>query len=664
MKIKRICRGMLMHGTTAALSFALMLGAVGGAFGNADQNSTAVITATAAEEIPTQGNGKFELGGHLYTYRYGITRGVEYLELTSVQVGPSTMAIPSKVFIDGKYRTVTRLGHSFGQKIEADSIKMPDTITEIGDNVFMNAKIGTLYVSSGVKKIGNGFCSYNSIDRIVYNGTQLEELGTSAFSGTLIRDIYGLKPNAQGAYIFGDWLIKYTGTESALNIRLLADHGKKIRKIAPYCFDTGSNKKNRILCAVLLDGVEIIGANAFSSNPNLELVVGGSSVKRIDSSAFKGTKWLNLCKQNGVATLGSVLLYYRPDGDTIDISDSRFDSIKSVSEGSMYDCKNITTLKLNSSLERFHPNSFLNSLADTIDTVYVDGIKIEYEDNYQFLPKALANSMDTFKNSAYAKKFTIDKTKGVFKCLGITYYGENGKGGVSGLSPARKYQIAYKLHEYITTNFYYGSGSCVGSSNYMDPFIDGSSGIICEGFANLYAYLLESAGVNSEVLSSVIRDKNGKTIYNGAHAWNLVEIGGKWFHADVCWDCVDYGRGYNNTYYWFLVSDDIMRKEGGPHGRWELDKNSKYNDQTKLPKCDATLGDANGDGMRTKEDAELIQKYLVKDKTAIKRINLSNSDTNFNGKINMADANITMALASYRSADPLEEYGCHTVKKP
>ncbi len=658
MKIKHICKGILMHGTTAALSLALILGTAGGAFGKANSQSSGGIVASAATAISRSGEGKFLSGGHTYTYRYRTdVYNKETFELLSITVANRSVSIPSRVYIDGKYRTINTIGYGFGKGITAETVTMPDTITDIKGQVFQDARIGTVYVSSAVKSIGNYFCSSPKIDRVVYNGSQLESLGSCAFSSNNQCEYYGLKPNSHGAVIFGDWLIRYIGGEKSISIIEIGEE-KKITKLGPYCFNSGSNEKNLNLERVDLSGVDTIANGVFRKNPNITELTGASSISSVDSWALNGAKWYDERKDNNLVMLGQVLLYYHTDYSTIDLSDYRFNNIKYVNPGAIYDCKNASILKLNPSIERFADSAFVgtgSSRAKKISTVYVGNKKIVYDNNDQFLPKPLANSLYTFRESPYVKQFTKDKTKGILACMGFSYYGGNIG---NALSRNTQYQIAYKIHEYVVTNYYYD----YNSQNYLDAFLSGKCGMVCEDYAQLYAYLLESAGVNAEVVSSCVRNDNGKVIYNGDHAWNLIKIGSQWYHADVCWDSCNYADKLDFNMRWFLVSDEFIKKETCCHAMWQLETDCQFNNCSSLPRCDSLLGDADGNGYRNKDDATIIQRYLIQDTWSMSNIKLSNTDTNFDGKVNMPDAINAMTLASHRSKDPLSNYGNHTAK--
>ncbi len=84
---------------------------------------------------------------------------------------------------------------------------------------------------------------------------------------------------------------------------------------------------------------------------------------------------------------------------------------------------------------------------------------------------------------------------------------------------------------------------------------------VCDGYALAYSCILEELGVPvSMVVSNSMK-----------HAWNLVSIGGSWYHVDVTWDDPVWDKiGYVRHRY-FLLSDAALSGEGQrePHEGWE-----------------------------------------------------------------------------------------------
>ena len=65
---------------------------------------------------------------------------------------------------------------------------------------------------------------------------------------------------------------------------------------------------------------------------------------------------------------------------------------------------------------------------------------------------------------------------------------------------------------------------------------------VCDGYTRLYGYLLSKVGIANQYVDSVELN----------HAWNLVQIGGEWYHVDVTWDDGGWtdiiGRAFHNNF--------------------------------------------------------------------------------------------------------------------
>lgn len=100
----------------------------------------------------------------------------------------------------------------------------------------------------------------------------------------------------------------------------------------------------------------------------------------------------------------------------------------------------------------------------------------------------------------------------------------------------------YKAKSAIVSSAHYAGTKGVKDGNVYYPedshsivgfFRDGA--IVCDGYAKVFQYLMHRAGVPCVVCygSTISPDdaENGDT----NHAWNKVQIGGKWLNMDVCW---------------------------------------------------------------------------------------------------------------------------------
>ena len=107
----------------------------------------------------------------------------------------------------------------------------------------------------------------------------------------------------------------------------------------------------------------------------------------------------------------------------------------------------------------------------------------------------------------------------------------------------------------------------------IGAILDGEA--VCEGFSKAMQILLNEVGVECRVVTGKIGEES--------HMWNLVKIGGNWYHLDVTWDePSEIGRyNYfnltdNEIKFDHKIDEDIIKVKS-------LSKNDKYN--FKLPKC-------------------------------------------------------------------------------
>jgi transglutaminase/protease-like cytokinesis protein 3 len=76
-----------------------------------------------------------------------------------------------------------------------------------------------------------------------------------------------------------------------------------------------------------------------------------------------------------------------------------------------------------------------------------------------------------------------------------------------------------------------------------------SSVFICEDYAYLLQFLLHEIGIACYAV-------HGDAADGQAHVWNLVKLGGDWYHVDPTWD---EGGGNTVRHGYFLRSDETMR---------------------------------------------------------------------------------------------------------
>lgn len=74
---------------------------------------------------------------------------------------------------------------------------------------------------------------------------------------------------------------------------------------------------------------------------------------------------------------------------------------------------------------------------------------------------------------------------------------------------------------------------------------------VCDGYAKAFMYIMQEMGI-----PCICVEGNA----NGPHTWNMVQLGGSWYHVDVTWDDPVTSDGSNAIRYdYFLVSDSAIR---------------------------------------------------------------------------------------------------------
>lgn len=153
----------------------------------------------------------------------------------------------------------------------------------------------------------------------------------------------------------------------------------------------------------------------------------------------------------------------------------------------------------------------------------------------------------------------------------------------SGMSDVEKALI---LHDYLVRTVVYTDSS---SASYR---LSEEGAILkqranCTGYALAYVALLEKAGIEAKCVTSE----------SMLHMWNLVKIGGKWYHVDLVWDAPLSALNSKNMYGYvchdnFLVSNAAIRKTG--HKGFSASATSTKYDNRYWRKVDSSFWYQNG----------------------------------------------------------------------
>ena len=200
---------------------------------------------------------------------------------------------------------------------------------------------------------------------------------------------------------------------------------------------------------------------------------------------------------------------------------------------------------------------------DNGDPYYVFSIWATLDDDntilvvgYQYTPKELAEKLE----KEAEEQAVVDAA--IASCV------------TDGMSD---YEIAKALHDYLTTHneydmrLYSGNLPALSRTSY-GALVNRTS--VCSGYALAYQHLMEDAGIPCEYVTGMTT--------RGSHAWNIVQIGGEWYHVDVTWDDPIPNREGYVRYDYFLKSDSAISRD---HVSWEASRactSTKYDNATIL----------------------------------------------------------------------------------
>lgn len=148
------------------------------------------------------------------------------------------------------------------------------------------------------------------------------------------------------------------------------------------------------------------------------------------------------------------------------------------------------------------------------------------------------------------------------------------------------YDTAKALHDYLVLNCAYDSfwddaSAPMITSNARNAYgalIDG--GAVCVGYATAYSALLRYNGIECIYVTNI------------SHTWNIVKIGGEWYHVDTTWDDPVPDRAGYVRYNYFLKSDAVFQKD---HATWTQGQQSPLQGEcqwTPAHACTSTKYDA------------------------------------------------------------------------
>lgn len=148
----------------------------------------------------------------------------------------------------------------------------------------------------------------------------------------------------------------------------------------------------------------------------------------------------------------------------------------------------------------------------------------------------------------------------------------------SEVKPGMKdYEKEKVLHDYIVNNCKYDERYFTDNmpdESYSAYGLFSNGVAVCQGYAVAMNLLLEEAGIESMLITGEgYYEETGETM---SHAWNLVKIGGEYYHLDPTWNDPVMEDGSDVIgYSYFNLTDE------------QIEVNHRW-DKTQFPPCNAT----------------------------------------------------------------------------
>ena len=132
------------------------------------------------------------------------------------------------------------------------------------------------------------------------------------------------------------------------------------------------------------------------------------------------------------------------------------------------------------------------------------------------------------------------------------------------------------INDYLVNHCEYKTGAELCHTSY-GALVNGEA--VCDGYSRAFQLLCRNAGISCAVIEGTSDFNDDKNV---GHMWNLVELGGSWYHLDCTWD--DGDDGYMHDF--FNMTDTMISRD---HVTDPLLSDSTYTDDFSynffVPEC-------------------------------------------------------------------------------
>lgn len=212
-------------------------------------------------------------------------------------------------------------------------------------------------------------------------------------------------------------------------------------------------------------------------------------------------------------------------------------------------------------LQQYYQSAIEAYTYDNPDIFYLNPNKMYL--NIETTTKGNTKTYNTFINNGNQVSYLIDEFSSKQQIDEALSKIQSVRNSILQNRKSNVYDNIKMVHDYIINNTEYDTSiSKPNIYNIYGAMINKQA--VCEGYARTFKYLMDGLGIPCTLVIGRATNSEGKT---ENHAWNYVQISGKWYAIDTTWDDPVSDTGWvseSSKYKYFLKGENDILKDHTP----------------------------------------------------------------------------------------------------